>query len=145
MHYRVQNRKAVDFNHLLYFFFNFTSQTLPWYSKWSPRQSFRIKTHFIYDSLLRDACHMLRPSNLLHLMTSLSKAVKNYKVFDYAIFYDLLLGQTFVIREAVGTCAIPKMMASQITGKLLEWASTAVITNRWQEKTTITHESIHDQ
>jgi len=101
------------------------------------------------DSLLRDACHMLRPSNLLHLMTSLNKAVKNYKVFDYVIFYVLLLRsslleQTFVIREAVDTCAIPKMLASQITGKLREWASTAVITNRWQEKTMITHESIHD-
>jgi len=31
----------------LYFFFNFTSQTMPWYSKWSPRRSFRLKTSFI--------------------------------------------------------------------------------------------------
>jgi hypothetical protein len=74
---------------------------------------------------------------------------KNYKVANYAIFYVLLLrpsllGQTFLIRKAVGTGAIHKMLASQITGTLLEWASTAVITNRWQEKTTITHESIHD-
>lgn len=93
---------------------------------------------------------MLRPSHLLHLMTLTKYSrTKNYKVFDYAIFYVLLLrpsllGQSSITREAVGTRAIPKMLASQITGKLLEWASTAVITNRWQEETTITHESIHD-
>lgn len=140
-------RQLNSVNHLC-FFFNFTSQTMPWYSKWPPRQNFRLKPYFIYDSHLRDECHMLRPSHFFHLMTLTTYShTKHYKLYDYANFYVLLLrpsllGQTFIIREAIGTCAIPKMLASQITGTLTEWASTAVITNRWQEKTTITHESI---
>jgi hypothetical protein len=144
--YRVQKKKAVEFNHLSFLFFNFTPQTMPWYSKWSPRRNFRLKPHFIYDSHLRDECHMLRPSHLLHLMilNKYSPTKKNCKDSDYAIFYVLLLrpsllGQTCIIRETVGTSAVPKIIS-----KLLEWASTGVITNRWQEKTTITHESIHD-